>query len=301
MDVGAILSKSFTLYKRNLNLILPHLIVLVIDVLLFVAFALFTGLILLLIMGSLTITGLMSLLEGPTPFLFIGYLIFGLIVIFTFTVLLTTFARAAVIGMVIEAKEKGKTSLKTGLESAKKHGFRIFGYVIAIYVVPGLVMILVGLVMMAVAIFLLPSSAEMSMAAELIIAALFLFIALLFIIAYVIIYVIAMFTPQKIVIENLGVIDGIKASYGFVRRNITEVVIYIGFAFAVMVVTSLISMFFSIPRIFFTQEYQFMFMFLLILENLVTLILSYLITPFLEAVKTLMVLEEVESPPVVSS
>lgn len=303
MDVGAILSKSFNLYKRNLNLVLPQLIVFLIGVLLFIAFALVTALILLFVLGSLTITSIMSLVGGPIPFLFLAYLIFGFMALMLIMAVLGAHARAAVIGMVVEAEKTGKTTLKTGIESAKRHGLKIFGYTIAISFIPILV---IGAIITAAVVVLAIISAGSGAGSYMGFAsmAFIIFLVFLFLIAYVIIYVLAMFSPQKIVLENLGIIDGIKASFGFVKKYPTEVVIYIGVAFAVGVVTSLVSLAFIIPRIIFElMDSSFIAMFLQIFENLFSVAVGLIVAPYLEAVKTLLVLEgdnknEVESPPV---
>jgi hypothetical protein len=291
MDVGAILSRSFSLYRRNLVLVLPHLIVTAISLLVLLVFTLFTALILYWILGSLTITSLMSLLTGPTPFLFIAYLIFGIMAILMLSMILGAHARAAIIGMVIEAEKNGKTSLNTGIESAKKNGLKIFGYVVTISFVPAIVIMFIGAIIVFISVFVI-SLADPSGGAALLLMALVFFVMLLFFLAYIVIYVLALFSPQKIVIEECGIIDGIRKSIEFVRGHPTEVVIYIGVAFAVVVVTSVVSMVFAIPRIIFQMmDSQFIAIFLQIFETIISTVISLLIAPYLETVKTLLVIE----------
>lgn len=292
MDVGAILSKSFNLYRRNLVLVIPQLTATAISFLLFIAFALITALILLSILGSLSVLSIMSVLQGPAPFLLITYLIFGALALLLAGMVLGALARAAVIGMVVEAEKAGKTTIGTGIESAKKHGLKIFGYTIAISLVPGIVMMFVGFILVFISVFVI-SAVDMSGSTDLLFLAFFLFFFLFFIISYAIIYALALFSPQKIVVEGHGIIDGIKASFGFVKKYPTEVVIYIGVAFAVMVMTSLVSMAFIIPRVVFEMmDSRFIVMFLQIFEFFFSIAVGLIVAPYLEAVKTLMVMEE---------
>ena len=289
MDVGAILSRSLNLYKRNLNLILPHLIEYILDLLLLFVFAVLGAIILLTLLGSVTIGSVMSLMQGPTPFLLITFAIFAIVAFFFIALLLNAFARAAVIGMVVEAEKDGKTSLSTGIESAKKHGLGVFGYTLAISFIPVIVIGAIVFVGIMAAFFLGEMGGD---GMGLVSIAFIIFLILLLLITYIIIYVLALFSPQKIVIEGCGIIDGIRASFGFVKKYPTEVVIYIGVAVAVVVVTSLASMLFAIPGIVFEYLSRFIAMFFTILENLFSITLGLLVAPYLEAVKTLMVLRE---------
>lgn len=289
MDVGAILSRSLNLYKRNLNLILPHLIEYILDLLLLFVFAVLGAIILLTLLGSVTVGSVMSLMQGPTPFLLITFAIFAIVAFFFIALLLNAFARAAVIGMVVEAEKDGKTSLSTGIESAKKHGLGVFGYTLAISFIPVIVIGAIVFVGIMAAFFL----GEMGGGGMgLVSIAFIIFLILLLLITYIIIYVLALFSPQKIVIEGCGIIDGIRGSFGFVKKYPTEVVIYIGVAVAVVVVTSLASTLFAIPGIVFEYLSRFIAMFFTILENIFSITLGLLVAPYLEAVKTLMVLRE---------
>ncbi len=288
MDVGAILSRAFTLYKRNPVIILPHIIEYLLDIFLILIFAVLGAIILLSIIGSLTLGSVMALLYGPTPFLIIGFVIFAIVVFFFVALFLNAFAGAAVIGMVIEAQKGGKTSLTTGVESAKRHGLAIFGYTLAISFIP---VVLIGAVVFTgiMAALFLGEVGGNGMGLLSIAFIIFLILALL--LAYVIVYVLAMFSPQKIVIDGLGVIDGIKASSAFVRKYPTEAVIYIGVAFAIMIATSIASLIFAIPGIVFENIDQFISMFFTIVDNIVSIAVGLIVAPYLKAVKTLLVLE----------
>ncbi|MBU2559273.1 hypothetical protein KKA03_00080 [archaeon] len=296
MDVGAILSKSFDLYKRNPNIILPHFIEYVLDAALVFILVIIGVIVFMLALGSLSIASAMSLIQGPEPFLLIAFVIFTIAVFVLFVLVLNAFAQAAVIGMVVEANRVGKTSLSTGIESAKKHGLAIFGYILAITFIPAIVF---GAIIVAVVVAMAVISAGTGMGLAQI--ALIIFIFSLLTLAFIIIYVMALFTPQKIVIENLGAIDGIKASFGFVKGNVIGVIIFIVVWIALLIGTSLASMIFAIPSIIFEYMDQFISVFFTILENIVSITLGLLLAPYIEAVKTLMALEEVESPPVVRS
>ncbi len=303
MDIGAILSRSLSLYKRNLNLVLPHLVEYLLDLLVLLVFGIFAAIVLVSTLGSVNIASVASLLYGPPPFFLITYVIFAIVAFFLIATLFNAFARAAIIGMAIEARKDGKTSLDTGLKSAKKHGLGIFGYTLIVGIVPALVIGVIVFVGLFIAFVSVGMEAGPDFGFALLAFIIFFVLALL--VGYIVIYVLALFSPQKIVIENCGLVDGIKASFGFVRNHPTEVVIYIGFAVAVGVITSLISMVFAVPGIVFELlDSRFTAMFFRIFENLASIIVGLLVAPYLETVKTLMVLEaggksnEVESSPV---
>lgn len=287
MDVGAILSRSFELYKRNPNIILPHIIEYALDMLLVFVFVFFGAIVLLLTLGSLTLGSVMALMESPIPFLLITLAIFAILALFFIIMLLNAFAKAAVIGMVIEARKEGKTSLGTGIESAKRYGLPIIGYTLLITFVPIVFLGAAFFVGIMAAVF----AVEMASGMGLVSIAFIIFFLLMFLLAYVIIYVLAIFTPQKIVVEKLGAIDGIKASFSFVRKYLTETVIYIGVAVALVTVTSIASMLFAVPGIVFENISQFISVFFTIIENIVSVALGLIVAPYLKAVKTLMVLE----------
>jgi len=304
MDVGAILSRSFSLYRRNLKLILPHLVEYALDLLVLLIFGIFAGIVLVLVLGSITIGSITSLLYGPTPFLLITFAIFTIVALALIFMLFNACARAAIIGMVIEARKDGKTSLNTGIESAKKHGPGIFGYTLGISVLP--VFVIGGaIVFVVVMAALLSGGIQAGPDLGFVYMAFIMFFILLCLAAYLIIYVLALFSPQKIVIEERGLVSGIKASFGFVRTHPTGVVIYIGVAVAAGFITGMISMLFAVPVIIFEYVDRFVAMFFQIFKNIVSIAIGLLIAPYFEAVKTLMVLEaggdaenEVEESPV---
>lgn len=291
MDVGAVLSRSLSLYRKNLNLVLPHLIEYALDLLVLLVFGVIAVIVLVSILGSLTIGSVTSILYGPTPFLLIGFVIFAISAIFLSFMLFNAYARAAIIGMAIEAGKDGTTSLNTGIKSAKKHGLGVFGYTLAISVVP--VFVIGAIITAVVVVFAIISAGTGGLDTGFVSIAIMIFFASISLAAYIAIYVLALFSPQKIVIEERGMFDGIKASSGFVRKHPTGVVIYIGVAFAVMVVMNLLSLVFTIPKVLFElMDSRFIAMFLQIFEFFFSIAIGLLITPYLETVKTLMVLDE---------
>ena len=304
MDVGAILSRSFSLYRRNLNLILPHLVEYALDLLVLLISGLFAAIVLVLVLGSITVGSIMSLLSGPTPFLLIALAIFAIVALVLTAMFFNACARAAIIGMVIESRKDGKTSLNTGLKSARKHGLGIFGYTLAIVIIPAIVIGAIWFISAVLIAAFSPGGMEAGFGTNFASITLIIFLTVLCIISYIIIYVLALFSPQKIVIEEHGIVGGIRASFGFVKEHPTGVVIYIGVAVAVAVITTLTSMLLGLPAIVFEYVDQFIALFFRVLENIVSIAIGLLVAPYLEAVKTLMVLEaggeknEVEESPV---
>lgn len=291
MDFGAVLSRSLSLYRRNLNLVLPHLIEYVLDLLILFIFGIFAAIGLILSLGSFDIASLMSLLSGPKPYILLTIAMIAISALFLIFLLLSSLSRAAVIGMVVEARKDGKTSLNTGIKSAKNHGLQIFGYTLIVSIVPLLLLgILTAFILLA---FFLAGIEAGSSGFELI--ALIIFMGLFVSISYIIIYVLAMFSPQKIVILGIGPIEGITSSFGFVKKNPMPVVIYIGFWVAVMILTSIFSMILSVPGIIFSNLDQFIAVFFRILENITSMLIGLLVAPFLEAVKTIIALDSEDS------
>lgn len=291
MDVGAVLSRSLSLYRKNLNLVLPHLIEYALDLLVLLVFGVIAVIVLVSILGSLTIGSVTSILYGPTPFLLIGFVIFAISAIFLMSMLFNAYARAAIIGMAIEAGKDGTTSLNTGIKSAKKHGLGVFGYTLAISVVP--VFVIGAIITAVVVVFAIISAGTGGLDTGFASIAIMIFFASISLAAYIVIYVLALFSPQKIVIEERGMFDGIKASFGFVKAHLTDVVIYIGVAFAVMVVMNLLSLVFTIPKVLFElMDSRFIAMFLQIFEFFFSIAIGLIVVPYLEVVKTLMVLDE---------
>jgi hypothetical protein len=288
MDVGAILSRSLNLYRRNLIIILPHVVEYALDFLLIIVFFIIGVIVLFMVLGSLTPTSIMSLMTGPEPFILIVLAIFAIFVLFTFAMVLNAFAKAAVIGMVIEAEREGKTSLSTGIESAKRHGLSIFGYTLAISFIPA---IAIGAVVTIVIVLAILAGEMVGGGMEFVAIAFSVFFGILGLLAYIVIYVMALFAPQKIVVEKLGVIDGIRASFAFVKKYPTEAVIYVGVAVAVVAATSIVSMIFAIPGIIFEYINELIAVFFTILENIVSIALGLIVAPYLKTVKTLMILE----------
>ncbi len=291
MDFGAVLSRSLSLYRRNLNLILPHLIEYVLDLLILFIFGIFAAIGLILSLGSFDFVSIMSLLSGPKPYILLTIAMIAISALYLIFLLLNSLSRAAVIGMVVEAKKDGKTCLNTGIKSAKNHGLQIFGYTLIVSFVP---LLLLG-IPAAIVMLALLSAGIGAVSSGFGSIALIIFMGLFVLIAYLIIYVLTLFSPQKIVILGLGPIEGIKSSFGFVKKNSTPVVIYIGLWVAVMILTSIFSMTLSVPGIIFSNLDQFVAMFFRILENIASMIIGLLIAPFLEAVKTVMALDAEDS------
>ncbi|MFQ5887547.1 MAG: hypothetical protein ACE5HY_02490 [Candidatus Hydrothermarchaeales archaeon] len=287
MGIDKAFKDSFRLFKDNLVFILPHFLEYVIDFAMFVAFAIFA----VLIIGMGILRAAFSSVQSPEALLshlgasgfFIVFLvILATLVLISATVFISASARTAIIGMAKEGLESEKTSLSTGWENIKKHGLKVFGF-----------MILMGLLLIpliflgffpAIIISLLNGSGFLRA------ASLFLSILLTFLLI-AIAYISIMFAPQCIVLESTGIIEGVKKSYSFVKNNVFLVFEYLIIAVVVSIfvfgATSLV----FFPLNFVARGNAVLRLAVNFFENLLSLLIGLVLAPYFEIVKTHMVAE----------
>jgi hypothetical protein len=273
MDVGRILSDSLSLYKKNLKFILPHLVEYLLDIAMLLAFLAVVIVAIGVSIGSIAAGNLGSLLYEPSPFYILTFLIFGIVIMVLISIFFNACARGAIIGMAKEGYSQDRATLETGWESAKGFGPEIFVYLMFLILALGLL----------VSLGLLPM-----LFGHLMMALLLIFF---FGFGFLILYLLTLFAPQEIVIEGKGVIKGIIGSIWFVRANIVGVLIYVAVAIGITMFTGFLSFIFSLPALFFAKYGGVAYIFARVIQNLITGIIGLIVAPYLEIVKTLMVME----------
>jgi hypothetical protein len=103
--------------------------------------------------------------------------------------------------------------------------------------------------------------------------------------------VLTIFTPQTITVKGEGIIRGISESIKFVTAYKLEVLIYIALAAVIVILMTFISFLFSIPGILFAHVNEWLYMLSRVFQNIMAGIIGLIVAPYLEIVKTYMILE----------
>ncbi len=209
-EIGALIGKGFGTWRDNLNLCLPFLYSFVVSLMVIVpvlmAFAL--ALVPLESLNSTSLEDLpnqLSNMQGALTSLALA--LFLLVVLLS---LVSAFFTAGAIGMTRQALEKGNADTSAMLSAGKKHFGNMF-----------LASILMGLMMMAGLIFLLPAALLLPpslqpepQAVGLLVVGLVLLILYALSMSLVLAAV-----PYALVVDDLDAISAIKASINFFRFN----------------------------------------------------------------------------------
>ncbi|MFQ6135595.1 MAG: hypothetical protein ACE5PM_00240 [Candidatus Hydrothermarchaeales archaeon] len=285
MDVVRSFKDSFHIYKDNLIFLLPHLVKYVIDIGLLLVF----GFLALLVIGlGISRIAFASLYDPKALISHLGasgfFVIFILLLGFLLLVLVTTFlnasARVAIIGMAEEGIDMRKTDLMRGWSSVKKHALKVFGFMILLFflliiaILPGfLPLILVAIA--GASRFLMIASVILGLLSAMIL--------------FLLIFVVTLFTPQCIVLEDTGIYGGIKGSYAFVRKNILEVLVYGVVVMIILIVVGIVTVGIFVPLNFIVGGSVMGKFIVESSRNLFSLLVGLILAPYFEIVKTHMV------------
>lgn len=286
VEVEKALRESIDLYKRNPVFILPHLA---------------ESILTLVVLLSMAITIVLAIgvhvadiIFDEDPQLLLDQITgvgLGLIVIisltFIFGLFLATFikgaALAGVVGMARRGFNNEKVTFGHAIEYAKKHTVDIFLFwilltvlIIALFVVsfiPAVILAIIG-------------------ASNLLAIALTVLTFLIVLVLGGVLYVAVMFAPQFIVVSGSGIIDSMKMSLGFIKKNTGATLIYLA---VVVVFNFFLFGFFGIisllPNLFYESN-QFLGSALEIFFFFLRLGVGLIIAPYFEIVKTRMIIEE---------
>ncbi len=287
MDIEGKLKRSFGLCSDNLAIFLPRAIELALEVATFLAFAIFFVILLGLSLSPIALASIRdpyTLLSGleMQAFFLAAFLIFGVFALLFLTMLLRAFARAAVIGMADEGLRTGKMSLATGWRAAKIHGFNVFWALVLV----GVIIIL----LLAAGFMPFFIGALLGLGDTLLLA--FGFVGLLFgIIATVLFHVLTLFTPQAVVLNGKGAVEGIKGSIRFVKANPFDVIIYIAVVAGISIAVGMLTFGAFLPISILSGESSFLRVAMEISQNMISVVIGLLLAPYYETVKTAMVAE----------
>jgi hypothetical protein len=273
MDMGHIISASFSLYRRNLKFIIPHAVEYLLDIVAFGIFLIVAVIIIGLSLQSTSIYGLISSLQGANTFQLIAVLLFGALTFMFLSLFLNALARGAVINMAVEGYRSDRVSLSSAWEGARRYGVDIFGYLLILGCFS------VGLFLLSILPLLLNH------------LGIFIFLVIFLAIIFTVVYVLTIFTPQTITVKGEGIIRGISESIKFVTAYKLEVLIYIALAAVIVILMTFISFLFSIPGILFAHVNEWLYMLSRVFQNIMAGIIGLIVAPYLEIVKTYMILE----------
>ncbi len=271
MDIASILSRSLSDYKKNPTVILPHVIEYVLDIAMLFLFVILFALSVMAYIPSLASGDFSFLFSGNIPFFLIAFLVFGMFLLGLLFTLFSASARAAIISMTQDFYGGKRTTLKTGWEGAKEFGLAVFLYNLLLGIV---LFLLLVLVVMPLAV------------GSAIIGVFTFFLAVLL---FLIVYLFTLFTPQEIVVNKKGVLDGVKESYRFVEGNLIPVLIYVGVTIVASIALMILSFLISLLAIL--SPSSTLNLAINIFQYLFSFIAGLLIAPYFEIVKTYMVME----------
>ncbi len=278
---------SFHLFKDNPTFILPHLMEYILDIAILAAFGVFA----MILIGVGIFRVILSFNQDPetilshlgaSGFLIVLILIFSFFILISITTLLRASSRAAIIGMAEEGLASKKTSLNMGWLNVKKHSLKVFGFIILLWI------IIIPLIFLG---FIPPILISLLIGNEfLMLASMFLSMLLMFLFLAVV-YTMIMFTPQFIVLDSEGILDSVKRSYGFVKNNVLLVLGYIIIAIVISVFVYIATSILFFPLHLIARNVALLRISAKIFENIFSILIGLILAPYLEIVKTHMVVE----------
>lgn len=265
MELGAILSKTLEDYKHNPVLVVPRIMELLADGLIVLSLV-FIWMFLFGYSFEMSFTGLSF---GTLASGFVSLSVAGLLLLWV-----TAAARAAVVTMALKVFLDNKASLDYAVEGVRANTNKVFLYFVFLLGV----MVLVGVAVFFAVSFFPPV----------------IFLVLpLGIVGFLSLYILTFLTPQQIVVRGCGVLDGIAASTSFVMNNYRKV---LGYGLFVMLLALgiwlfLWLVFFIINEV--TRYHPFLNLAAGIFHSLLSLAIGIAAYPYLEMVKTYMVVGEI--------
>ena len=257
MDFFTLVESSFRGYRKNLSLIVPHLVENVLNFLFLILFV-----ITIFLSLGVSLSSLYSLAPPNfnLSFSMVAILLFCILCMIFLFLIVDSCRRASTIYMAKEVFETGKTNLSAGFKGFKSFWFQIFLYLL----------ILVVFFFAAIALPMIFAYSRNNFLA--------IFFLVFLLLSFSFFHFFTLFTPQEIVIRGCNTLDGIVESFRFVKSNFLNVVLYCLFVF-------LFYFAFAILSIFFINASEF----LMALFNLIFIILNIAAPPYFEVLKTYMV------------
>lgn len=286
MDIGRVFSNSFSTLTGNFKIAVPFIVEYVLNiiatVLLVLTILVALGASLLSMAGGdmkvlmyriMTAQDVLPM-EIVVPIIFLTLLTILLLVVINGATL------AATVGMSYEALNLGETSYGKGIDTLKAHT----GSMVIYFFIVALMVGTLGIVAF------IPAMLGAVIGNVLIAHTLSIFGLLAALLGASVILLISVFTPQQIVIENVGAVGGLKKSFVFVRDNVFDVILYGVASVAIFVVTFMgLAMIFQLLMLIARGEFAVMA--LQVFQNLISTGVSLVMVAYFELVQTAMVLE----------
>ncbi len=271
LSMQSVFSKSLSAYGRNLRLVVPHAVEIILDLAALLLFILFLALGAVLYIPSLEFENIERLLFGEIPFGLIVLVLFSVLILFALLIFFRAAARAAVITMSLQCYREGQSSLRDGWEGAKKRGVGIFLY--------SLILACVFVLMFALGSIPLFLGSIWIGVFTLVLAALL----------SLVIYLFALFAPQMMVIGDKGIVDSMRLSYRFVDEHFGSVLIYVGAIILIYAGALLLSL--ALEVIKFISPGPTLKLAIGLFGQILSLVVGLLVDPYLEMTKTYVALE----------
>jgi hypothetical protein len=286
VEVEKALRESVDLYKRNPVFVLPHLVESILSLVVLLSMAITIVLAIGVHVADIIFEDDPQLLLDQITGVGMG-LIAIIILTFIFGLFLATLIKAGALAGVLGMARRGfngeKVAFRDAIENAKTHTIDIF-----------LFWILLTLIIMALFAFSVIPAAILSLlgASNMLAIAATILAFLIVLVLAAVVYVAVMFAPQFIVVSGAGIVDSIKMSLDFIKRNIGATLIYLA---VIVVFNFFLFGFFGIisllPNLFYESS-QFLGASLEIFFFFMRLGVGLIIAPYFEIVKTRMIMEE---------
>ncbi len=265
MELRAILSRALEDYKSNPVVVVPRLMEFLIDGVVVLLVALMG----MALFGYSFETSLSGLSFSTLALGFVSLSVAGLLLL-----MVTAAARAAIVAMALQAYMGHRALLSHGIEGVKANTHKLFLYFVFLF---GVLALLWVIIFTAVSLY----------------PPIIFFILPIGLLAFFSLYLLTFLTPQQIVVRECGVIDGIAASASFVVNNYRKV---LGYGLFVMFIALGIwllpsAVFFIINEV--TRYHPFLNLAAGIFHSLLSLAVGIAVSPYLEMVKTYMVVGEI--------
>ena len=225
-EFGTILNRGFNSWVRNLNICIPYVLNLFINLILYLFFFGLMGLLLftsntgsIIDLATLSQEEIYTMMwEGLSEN--IAMSVFLVLVFFLFVMFVQSFFTAGAIGMAKKASETGDTVLSDMLISGSKNVFRLF-----------LVFLLITLILLVGIIFIVPGALAVGNLSTLVenpevslngMSALFIG-AILWSVYIIVMNLVLSLASYALVIDELGPLEALSAGFGFFMNNKLDV------------------------------------------------------------------------------
>ncbi|WP_340818440.1 hypothetical protein [Methanolobus sp. WCC4] len=243
-DIGAVISKGFGTWKRNLNICVPFILELVTVILFFILGILIFTLIFIMPLvsqqnidpESLSPDEMLSLFSSVFSESMFLMIVVGLVLLLLYMVF-SSFFTAGAIGMAKKALETGHTDLHDMFRAGSENFLNLFltNVLISLLTIAGLVFLVPGIISIGdVSLFLSNPESEAAGATLLVLG------MLAWVFYIIALSIVLFFVNYALVVDNLDPISAIETGLAFFRHNILSAIFMWLFIIGVTVFISVI-------------------------------------------------------------